>query len=114
MERDEANQEYVNQRSEGGGSLPLHMPLHCKVMILMGKTNPAAKPHQTTSQILVPMDKPVVTLLRAMTAIGDEETLFTNVCVPFSNMLLGDGRGFEIIQARLGPGHIHHCMRCIG
>ncbi|KAK3279147.1 hypothetical protein CYMTET_12955 [Cymbomonas tetramitiformis] len=119
VERDEKTQEYVINGSKwwitGAGSL------HCKVMILMGKTNPEAAIHKTTSQILVPMDTPGITLLRPLCAFGDDdapkghmEIVFEDCRVPFENVILGEGRGFEISQGRLGPGRIHHCMRAIG
>jgi len=97
------------------------MDPRCKLLILMGKTDPNADRHQQQSTIIIPRDTPGITIVRNQPVFsnhnspgGEAELRLENVRVPKSNLILGEGRGFEIAQGRLGPGRIHHCMRSIG
>jgi len=116
IERDGEN--YVLNGRKWWTSNALHP--NCRIMIVMGKTQPDAPMHKQQSQILVPIDTPGVTVLRGLPVFGYQdqeghaEVDFTDVRVPASNLIAGEGDGFMIAQARLGPGRIHHCMRAIG
>ncbi|MCL6452516.1 MAG: acyl-CoA dehydrogenase family protein [Alicyclobacillus sp.] len=116
--RREGDEYVINARkwwSTGGGDP------RCRIAILMGQTNPDAPRHEQQSMILVPLDTPGVRVERTLTVFGYDhaphghaEISFTDVRVPVSNLIGAEGQGFAIAQARLGPGRIHHCMRCIG
>jgi acyl-CoA dehydrogenase len=110
--------EYVLNGRKWWTSGALHP--HARIMIVMGKTNPSGPPHRQQSMILVPFDTPGVTVVRGLRVFGYQdqeghaEVLFEDVRVPASNLVAGEGDGFMISQARLGPGRIHHCMRSVG
>ncbi|HEX3511165.1 MAG TPA: acyl-CoA dehydrogenase family protein [Solirubrobacteraceae bacterium] len=110
--------EYVLNGRKWWTSNALHP--HCRIMIVMGKTQPDAPMHRQQSQILVPIDTPGVTIVRGLPVFGYQdqeghaEVEFADVRVPAENLIAGEGDGFMIAQARLGPGRIHHCMRAIG
>lgn len=116
MERD--GDEYVLNGRKWWTSNALHQ--NCKVLIVMGKTNPEAATHRQQSMMVVPIDAPGVTIVRGLPVFGFQdreghaEVVFDNVRVPATALLAGEGDGFMISQARLGPGRIHHCMRSIG
>jgi acyl-CoA dehydrogenase len=116
IERD--GDEYVLNGRKWWTSNALHP--NCKVLIVMGKTAPSAPKHQQQSMVVVPIDTPGVTVLRGLSVFGYQdqeghaEVDFSDVRVPVENLLAGEGQGFMISQARLGPGRIHHCMRAIG
>jgi acyl-CoA dehydrogenase len=116
IERD--GDEYVLNGRKWWTSNAMHP--HCKIMIVMGKTQTDGPIHKQQSQILVPMDTPGVTIVRDLMVFGyndqegHAEVDFSDVRVPVSNLIAGEGDGFMIAQARLGPGRIHHCMRAIG
>jgi acyl-CoA dehydrogenase len=111
-------EEYVLNGRKWWTSNALHP--HCRIMIVMGKTQPDAPKHRQQSQILVPLDTPGVRIVRGLPVFGyydhegHAEVEFADVRVPASNLIAGEGDGFMIAQARLGPGRIHHCMRSIG
>lgn len=97
------------------------MDPRCKLLLLMGKTNASAPRHKQQSTVIIPRDTPGITIVRNQTVFGsmnspggEAELLLENVRIPKSNIILGEGKGFEIAQGRLGPGRIHHCMRSIG
>src|SRR6201994_487722 len=116
IERD--GDEYVINGRKWWTSNALHA--HCRVLIVMGKTNPDGPPYKQQSMLVVPLDTPGVTIVRGLPVFGYQdreghaEVLFEDVRVPVTALLAGEGDGFMISQARLGPGRIHHCMRTIG
>jgi acyl-CoA dehydrogenase len=116
IERD--GDEYVLNGRKWWISGALHP--HCRILIVMGKTNPEGPRHQQQSMVLCPLDAPGVTVVRGLPVFGYQdqeghaELLFEDVRVPVENIVAGEGQGFMISQARLGPGRIHHCMRSVG
>jgi acyl-CoA dehydrogenase len=116
IERD--GEDYVLNGRKWWTSNALHP--HCRILIVMGKTSPDGPRHKQQSQILVPLDTPGVKIVRGLPVFGYQdheghaELLFEDVRVPASNLISQEGDGFMIAQARLGPGRIHHCMRCLG
>jgi acyl-CoA dehydrogenase len=118
MVRDEARGGYLLNGRKWFTSNAMHQ--NCRVLIVMGKTDPRAAPHRQQSMMVVPLDAPGVTVVRSLPVFGYQdreghaEILFEDVFVPFEDLLKGEGEGFAISQARLGPGRIHHCMRTIG
>ncbi|NUR58593.1 MAG: acyl-CoA dehydrogenase [Catenulispora sp.] len=118
MVRDEARGGYLLNGRKWFTSNAMHQ--NCRVLIVMGKTDPQAAPHRQQSMTVVPLDAPGVTVVRSLPVFGYQdreghaEITFEDVFVPFEDLLKGEGEGFAISQARLGPGRIHHCMRTIG
>ena len=118
MVRDDARGGYVLNGRKWFTSNAMHR--NCRVLIVMGKTDPQAAPHRQQSMMVVPLDAPGVTIVRSLPVFGYQdreghaEITFEDVFVPAEDLLKGEGEGFAISQARLGPGRIHHCMRTIG